>query len=83
MGETAGEKAVKKRTKKWETASFVVDGVAIELREIPFRRHEWGHNHDADGNVIGHPMEQKLFEAWIDGNLVGRAAKPHGFGKQT
>ncbi|WP_327209943.1 hypothetical protein [Rhizobium leguminosarum] len=83
MSQTAGDETAKKRTKKWETASFVVDGVAIELREIPFRRHQWGHNYDADGHVIGHPMEQKLFEAWIDGNLVGRAAKPHGFGKQT
>lgn len=83
MSQTAGDKTAKKRTKKWETASFVVADVAIELREIPFRRLEWGHERDADGNVILHPKEQKLFEAWIDGQLVGRAARPHGFGKQA
>lgn len=83
MTEESGGKSARKREKKWEVAAFDVDGAAVELREVPFRRHEWGHNHDADGNVIGHPREQKLFEAFIDGQLVARVAKPHGFGKQA
>jgi hypothetical protein len=83
MSNEVAKNAVKKRTKKWEIASFVVDGVVIELREVPFRRLSWGHSHDADRNVIGHPKEQKLFEAWIGDHLVGRASKPHGFGKQA
>lgn len=83
MSEKSGGKVAKSKTKKWVVESFVVGDVAVELREVPFRRYDWGHNHDDEGNVILHPKEQKLFEARIDDVLVGRAAKPHGFGRQA
>lgn len=73
----------KRRSKKWEVVNLVVDGTAVELREIPFRRLSWGHTYDADGNVIGHPKEQKLYEARLDGAFVALVARPHGFGKQA
>lgn len=54
----------------------------VELTRVPIRRYDWAHTaaHVAAG---GHPREQALLEIRVDGEFVGRASRPYGWGAQA
>lgn len=67
---------------KQEVRTFSIDGMQVELTRVPVRRYDWDHREQREGEPWGHPKEQALYEIRIDGEHVGLASRPHGFGRQ-
>lgn len=68
---------------KPDARTYEIDGAAVTLTRVPIRRYDWDHRRLKEGEPFGHPMEQALYEIAINGELVGRASRSHGFGKQA
>lgn len=68
---------------KYTTETFEVAGARVDLTRVPVRLAHYSFRNDADGQPIYHPQEQALYEIWVDGQHVGMAARPHGFGRQS
>lgn len=67
---------------KPDVQTFDVEGARVDLTRVPVRRYDWGHVRSSDGETLGHPREQSLYEIRIDGLHVGLAFRKHGFGRQ-
>lgn len=63
--------------------TFEIDGHSVRLTRIPVRRWDWGYTTDKDGNQLGHPRDQALYEVYVDEQLVGYVSRAHGWGKQA
>ena len=61
---------------------IVIGDRRVGLTRVPIRRESYAFTvkHHEGG---GHPHESALIEIRIDGEFVGLASRPHGFGKQS
>lgn len=68
-----------------KSETFEIEGMRVDLIRVPVRRYEWSTVLDGQAKEasLGRPKEQALYEVIVDGQLVGRASRPHGWGRQS
>lgn len=68
---------------KPDVQTFEVDGSTVVLTKAPVRRYDWDHRGKFEQGhpEWGHPREKMLYRIEVDGQEVGLAWKPHGWGK--